>query len=547
MIDCYKDIRMVSTDVLVVGSGLAGVMAAIWAAENGVKVMITSETRIFSGSSFSGSMGWLGLLGPENKEDEDDFAQQILRLSRGMAYPELTHTVVRNVLSEVENLRSFGLNVTKKEAKGEKEFISCFDTKIRSFHLIPIEDAYNALSKKLASTAVEQCPNTEIIKLIKNGDAICGAVAVDERGPIQINCKSVILASGGMVHLFKYNFGNSNPAVLGQYLALEAGAALTNIEYMQMMCGIIEPLEKQFFFERAIRFCEFYDPLTNERLLCSNDRNWDEALAIRSTHGPFSSELESKYVDIALYAAHKKNKKGVLSKYKEEIKNHKSDFLDTHFKLLKKEGIGIDDPIIIGSYYHASNGGIKINACANTGIKGLFACGEATGGMHGADRIGGTSFSNCIVFGSIAGREAAKYSKHADTKICDTFIMPPIYQNVKHYINTIQEITFDSMLICRNETDLKKALSEFSRIDAELKVSANSFVKEANVDDLRASVQLKSILQIARAVAEAELLRKESRGSHYREDYPEHDDSLAKRILVSQKPDAEELIIKFES
>ena len=217
--DLYN-IRSFDTDVLVVGCGLAGTMAAIRAAENGVKVMITSETHLFSGSSFSKHMGWLGLLGPENEEDEDDFAQQIVKISRGMAYPELTKIVVKNVLSEVNNLRNFGLNLTKTEQKEEKEFISCFDKKIRSFHIIPREDTRAALSKKLESMDVKHCPNTEILKILKNGDTVCGAIAADKEGLLKINCKSVILASGGMAHIFRYNFGNDNPAVLGQYLAI---------------------------------------------------------------------------------------------------------------------------------------------------------------------------------------------------------------------------------------------------------------------------------------------------------------------------------------
>jgi L-aspartate oxidase len=437
-----------------------------------------------------------------------------------------------------------GLTVTRFES----EFISCFDKKNRNFHLLIKQSNKEMLNKILNAMAIERYANTEIIKILRKEDMVCGAIAIDDKGLLKIGCKSIILASGGMPHLFKYQFGNDNPAVLGQFLALEAGATLTNIEFIQMLFGFMEPCPKTFFSDRTLKYCDFYDPFTNEKILYDNESTWNESLQMRSTHGPFSSELLSKYVDITVYTTQKKNKKGVLSKYKEEIKSNKWELLETHFELLKKEkGINRDDPIILGCYYHASNGGIKIDKYANTGIKGLFGCGEVTTGMHGADRIGGTSIANCIVFGSIAGREAAKYSKSVNINNCENYTLPLIYKNSKDYIDKIQDVTFDTMMICRNEKGLETALLQFKKIETEINNTAQSFSKETSAEALRVSVQLKSILHVARAMAEVQLLRRESRGAHYREDYPEHNAGLSKNILVSLKPDSYDLNVGLES
>jgi L-aspartate oxidase len=535
------------TDILVIGGGFAGTIAAINAAENGAKVTIVSEYEIFSGSSFSKHVWGSGIVGPADNGDEENFCEQILKVSQMMAYPEMVNNLVKNILPEVQNLIKTGLNIEQPKNKKEHEYISCFDIKNRSHFIFLKHDVKEILRQKIKELEINSLNRTEVISLLKNEDRVNGAIAIDEKGLLKIVCKCIILASGGICHLFKNQFGNEEPAVLGQYMALKAGAMLTNIEFMQMICGFIEPQPKTFFNERTFKYCTFYDPITKEKMMNDSGMNWSKALEIRSTHGPFSSELYSKYVDIEIYKTQRENKMGVLYRLNEEIKAHPSQFMDNYFKWLKNEkGLTVDDPVIIGSYYHASNGGIKINTKAETGVKGLYACGEVTTGMHGADRIGGMSMANCLVYGSIAGREAARYINTVILNDPDDSFERVIINNARQYISKIHDITFDSMLICRSETSLNFALTALNKIEADIYLNTDKYVDENDIDDLRLSYQLKSILFITKAEAIVMLLRKESRGSHFREDYPEHKKELERKILVKMDENSNEINVVME-
>ena len=113
-------------------------------------------------------------------------------------------------------------------------------------------------------------------------------------------------------------------------------------------------------------------------------------------------------MDLALFRAFLEDERGVEVTYSDALRKAPPEFINTYFDWLREaKGLTMDDPIHIGVFAHAANGGVRIDPEAFTGVPGLFACGEVTGGMHGADRIGGLSTANGLVFGGKAGRSAA--------------------------------------------------------------------------------------------------------------------------------------------
>lgn len=539
-----RGVSSIKTDVLVIGSGLAGVVSAACAAECGADVTIVSEGNIFSGSSFGRGNWSLALNGPVDESDIDNFVEQILTVGRGMAKKELAETVMANVMRTATELKRFGIEYIKPENNKTKEYIPCFDRKERNWNWLKKSEMIQKYSEAFDLLSVHQLDGMEIIHIDVNNNTIQGAYGIKDDTLYYIYTSAIIIASGGLSALFKYNYGNDSTAVMGQYLAINAGATLTNLEFIQLMPGFIWPAPKTLYNERAYKFSVFYDPITKEQIRSGTSEEWKEALEIRSTHGPFTSEYASRIVDIAIYKAQIRNGKGVNLHYIDAFKEYDSPFMKGFFAWLENDyGITKDQDILLGCYYHASNGGILINQKAETGVRGLYACGEATSGMHGADRIGGTSTSNCVTFGTIAGRNAADYARisyfpgEPRRKEINLFAVP----EAPKMISELQDIAFSSMMVCRSEAGLSSALNRISLLESQFNSEKRDFedVSAIPAQSFKSTKELESMLFVSKILAKAMSLRKESRGAHYREDYPTHDEHLNYNIIeyiASGKP-----------
>ena len=163
-----------------------------------------------------------------------------------------------------------------------------------------------------------------------------------------------------------------------QAIALAHGASLTNIEFMQMMPGFIEPKRNLVFNEKTWRYVHVDQPVDIA------DDKLDDLLEQRSGYGPFTSRLASRAIDLAIDQA---GVEGLALHYdfpREDV----PEFVQTFATWLQDEhGIAPADEMRVAMYTHAANGGIKIDKTAYTGVEGLYACGEATGGMHGATAL----------------------------------------------------------------------------------------------------------------------------------------------------------------
>lgn len=544
--------KQIRTDVLVVGAGFAGAIAAIRAAEAGARVSIASEDAVFSGSSFCKGAWGFGLMGPENPADAENFARRIEYVGMGMTDHALVDYLAHHILGEVEDLGRLGLRMAEPKNKAtEREYIPCFDNKVRSWFLFFKRQVRDALAEQFARLGIQQLPDTEIVRLCRDGEAIAGAAAVHHGRLVHISCGSVILASGGLAPMFRCRCGNDGISVMGQALALDAGAALANLEFIQMIPGFIRPHFRTLCNERAFRFSKFFDYDTGEPLMQPGGGiDWARALDERSTHGPFSTRLYSRHVDIRLFEAFRRSGQGVRMRYDDAIKSHPSEFSDYYFRWLREEkGLGFDDEIIVGNFYHAANGGICIDAASSAGLPGLYACGEATTGMHGADRIGGMSLANGLVFGSVAGREAASFSAQAGRG--GSFCQLPDFavEDAGKEMERILDLSFRHMMLVRNEQGLSETLRELWGIMDRVRAHRRPFrpqLGEMVPESYRDTLRLLSMVTAARAAAGAMLLRRESRGAHYRSDYPETREELGQRIVVRRGKDGEPAV-SFEA
>ena len=506
---------MESTDVLVIGSGIAGLCAAIEAARAGATVTVASAGKTMSGSSFFPGTWGLGLIGPVDAKDEQDLIDTIQTVGGGVADPELVQTFVHGIPQAIQWLeQNLGVELQRPqsaESAQQKQFIPCFDHKTRMWRGLtrkPLEDACTA---QIESLGIRLLPRHELIDLVEDSNgSIIGAVLFDHASerlrPIAAN--ATIIAAGGTGGLFERSLTSADVLSSSQAIALAHGASLTNIEFMQMMPGFIEPKRNLVFNEKTWRYVKFDQPVDIA------DDKLNNLLEQRSGYGPFTSRLDSRAIDLAIDQA---GAEGLALHY-DFPSDDVPEFVQTFATWLQDEhGIAPTDEMRVAMYAHAANGGIKIDKTAYTGVKGLYACGEATGGMHGADRIGGLSSANGIVFGRIAGATAAQAALDAPETPLKTDIALPQHgiakADAEHLTRSLKHTMSTHCMINRTEAGLSEALEELEGLKTE---ATTLSMQNAQDSEIAAFARLQSQIQLAREMVKAMRNRTESLGSHYR-------------------------------
>lgn len=508
---------MESTDVLVIGSGIAGLCAAIEAARAGATVTVASAGKTMSGSSFFPGTWGLGLIGPIDAKDEQDLIDTIQAIGGGVADPELVQTFVHGIPQAIQWLEEdLGVELQRPqsaESAQQKQFIPCFDHKTRMWRGLTRKPLEDALTAQIESLGIRLLPRHELIDLIEGAnDRISGAVLYNRTSErlVSIAAKATVIAAGGTGGLFERSLTSTDVLSSSQAIALAHSASLTNIEFMQMMPGFIEPKRNLVFNEKTWRYVKFDQPVD-----IADDKLGD-LLEQRSGYGPFTSRLDSRAIDLAIDRA---GAEGLALHYdfpREDV----PEFVQTFATWLQDEhGIAPTDEMRVAMYAHAANGGIKIDKTAYTGVKGLFACGEATGGMHGADRIGGLSSANGIVFGRIAGASAARAAQDAPETPLKTDIALPqrgiTATDAERLTRTLKHTMSTHCMINRTEAGLSIASQELEDLKSEPSALSTA---DAQDSEIAALARLQSQIRLATEMVKAMRKRTESLGSHYRAD-----------------------------
>lgn len=506
---------MESTDVLVIGSGIAGLCAGIEAAHAGATVTVASAGKTMSGSSFFPGTWGLGLIGPVDAEDEQDLIETIQAVGGGVADPELVQTFVHGIPQAIHWLEEdLGVELQRPqsaESAQQKQFIPCFDHKTRMWRGLTRKPLEDALTTRIETLGIRLLPRHEFIDLVEDTNGrITGTVLYDltKDRIVPFAAKATIIAAGGTGGLFERSLTSADVLSSSQAIALAHGASLTNIEFMQMMPGFIEPKQNLVFNEKTWRYVHVDQPVDIA------DGKLNDLLEQRSGYGPFTSRLASRAIDLVIDQA---GAEGLALHYdfpREDI----PEFVQTFATWLQDEhGIAPTDEMRVAMYAHAANGGIKIDKTAYTGVEGLYACGEATGGMHGADRIGGLSSANGIVFGRIAGASAAQAAQNAPEVAPKADIALPQYgiatTDAERLTRSLKHTMSTYCMINRTEVGLSKALQELENIQDD----ATALNKpHANDSEIAALARIQSQIQLAQEMVKAMRKRTESLGSHYR-------------------------------
>ena len=570
-------------DVLVIGSGIAGVTAALEAARVGARVCLACQGPLFSGSSFYPGTWGLGLVGPRDADDEEDLARTIGAVGQGVADPALVAALVAGIRPAIAWLEELGVALKRPssaQSAAEAAFIPCFDHTTRLWRGITRESMIDVCRREIARCGIDVHDGWELIDLLTEDAAgastptdalprlrvepVCAEPAGTDpqlgapctgtrrsasrvRGGIfhdraahrlvALPARATVIATGGTSGLFARRLTAADVTGSAGGIALLHGCALTNIEFMQMMPGLIAPKRGLVFNEKSFRFART-DPALPA-----------ETLAERSAYGPFTARLASRAVDLAIA---REGAQGMRVRYRFP-REGVPEFVRTFCAWLADEqGIQPTDELRIALYAHASNGGIRIDADGRTGTPGLFAAGEATGGMHGADRIGGLSSANGLVFGRRAGRTAAAEAQ-APGGVCrdNADMASETAQRLARVClsapesaamtTELREAMQAHAMLPRTAEGLSEGLATMARLAerASGRVqsgapadAADNRLAGAAADDICRGARLRAQLLLARAMLTAMYERPESRGAHYRADAPAPDPRYARACIV---------------
>jgi succinate dehydrogenase / fumarate reductase flavoprotein subunit len=568
-----------SCDILIIGGGSAGLRAAIEAHDAGAHVLIISKSKKGDPHTVLARGGINAALGTMDPEDNwMVHAADTLKEGEFLADYERVEVLCRNAPDAVNELVKWGARF-HREADGRltQRFFGAHTYRRTVFYEDWTgEEIIRVLMDQVSQRKIEIIDNVYITKLLKSDDLnedgsageetewdqVKGALGINiEKREIMIfECKSLILAAGGYTRVYSISssriFENYGEGVA---LAYEAGADLVDMEMVQFHpTGMVWPEKASgtlateairgeggiLLNSRGERFMKKYYPERME--LGPRDivarANYNEIVSGRGTeHG-------GVWLDITHLP-------------KEKI----LDRLPTMYEQFKKfDGIDISkEKMEVGPTAHYSMGGVVVDEKCRTKIGGLFAVGEVISQIHGANRLGGNSLLDTVVFGKIAGSEAAKLIKGVREKR-KTGEPPPLRLNVNNqkgfedaifvvkepvkFRNEIQELMNLNAGIIREETKLKNGLKRILKLKKEF-YSKDNILREFKIDDDDAenivlTWQIKSSLVVCEAIIRSALMRQESRGAHYRSDFPKLDEEKWKVNIYCRKAGREMILFK---
>jgi succinate dehydrogenase / fumarate reductase flavoprotein subunit len=537
--------RRMATSVLVVGTGAAGLRAAIELAERGVQVFCVGKRRRDDAHTVLASGGINAALGTIDPEDSwEQHAADTLREGYWLSDPASVELLAREAPRAIDDLVRWGARLAREEdGRLTQRFFgahryrrTCFagDYTGREIQRVLVERAL--------AVGVELRDDVYLTRLLVHDGRVFGAYGFDvENGSRQlIFADGVVLAAGGHTRIWRRSSSrrdeNTGDAMR---LAAEAGCRLQDMELVQFHpTGMVYPEESAgTLVTEAVRgeggilrnalgerFMERYDP---ERLeLSTRDRvalaNYTEIAEGRGTErGGVLLDISHLDRDVIL----------------ERLPRMYRQFLDLAMLDITRA------PMEVAPTAHYSMGGVRVDPEAHaTDVAGLYAVGECAAGVHGANRLGGNSLAECLVFGRIVAEHAARWSHDLDVQVRDRAAIDEARDEVdellarrgEEFARPLQRALRDLMSehcgVVRTEDGLRDGLARLREL-AERTAALEVRPDIAGYADLAHAFDLHGSLLAARATLECALERRETRGAHNRADFPDQDRELRVNLV----------------
>ena len=497
------------TDFVVIGAGVAGLRAAIELANAG-RVLVLAKQEAFGALSAQGGVA-------TTLSDEDEVIlhlQDTLIAGDGLCLPPAVKTLVEEGPERIEELIAWGRQLDRPKTK------LVFETEASYSHSHVLRapgDSTGGETLRALHAKVHSCKNISVLEfefsteLLTEGERVTGVSLISEKGlPEDIACSAVLLATGGMGQIYRNTTNPETATGDGVAMALRAGAEISDMEFIQFYPTVLymkkaprlllsEALRSDGGYLRNIemdRFMGKYHPLAEQ---APNDvvaRAIMHEMEVSRTKDPFV------YLDMTHLNAARVQKR----------------FPRIHAVCMKHNIDITEDVIPVRPAAHFAVGGVRTDLVGKTSLAGLYAAGEvAATGVHGANRLASNALLEGLVFGARTGRAMRDELKHARKSASGQKKAAsqngPVDAGIEELIGQIQDIMWKDAGIVRTRVGMQEAIRVLEGVAARVAHPRTRRAHEA------ANLHLASML-----VARSALAREESRGSHYRIDYPGHDD-----------------------
>jgi fumarate reductase (CoM/CoB) subunit A len=519
--------RTLETDVLIIGSGLAGLRAAIEAAKQGVNTTVISK-----GVGSNTALGGGGFNLATSEFGVEDHIRATLSSGKNLNDRELVRELAVKGAKEAEFLRGIGVDLISQQY-GLFVDRRSFPSKMLGGRII-VRKLIEEASKY---DQIQFISHFFVYKILLVDNQVTGVVGFNKDGhSCLISSKATILATGGGGGIYERNDNHKRILGDGYALAMEIGLPLFDMEFVQFVpFAVAEPRLPQILI---------YPPYPKEaKLLDAHGNDFLKKYKINMD----LNELILRSRDEISCLVYKESERGKVFMDFTNVPNDKWEHYPLN--LFPKQRFNFrEKPFQIAPVTHFFMGGIKIRPSGETDRKGFFAAGEVTAGVHGANRMGGNAFTECLVFGANSGLSASKYSKNITLKrpsFTEECLKPliqgegssDIRSEILKLLKSIREIAWRYAGPVRNGIAMKEALSLLERLKNDLED-----LKVRNTTELISKKEVENSLLVMKAILVSSLAREESRGAFQREDYPQEDGSkFPKRISIKMSDKAKDL------
>lgn len=512
--------KIIKTDILIIGAGIGGLTAACHATEAGLRTSLICKGKIAGGASFFPLKATLGIQVTKDHHDITLFKQDVMRVAMEMNDPALVDIYISESAEAIASLHNIGFSPWLRKDNRP----ACFARYARDIYLI--NDWAGARKKCRALLAEKKLlqihENSYVVKIITENNQVQGTIIYQDNQFIYIQCAAIVLASGGVAGLYQHNLYPSDVIGSGHSLALDAGASMVNMEFIQFIPGITTPKYKTLFGEHTLKYCHsLYDAAGNDVFFQLSTKEKIRLFSERSNYAPFSCDFDSYLFDTTLQTyINQGQTDGLQIRFNDELYQDSGEFYIVYLNWLKQT-VGIDlltDVVKISPFAHSCNGGIKIDTDAQSQVIGLFAVGEVASAVEGANRLGGNSVGGALVFSRRAINKAKQYcGREGNLNLAqvqyyfDDFI-GSFKQSSKYTEEYCLQQTRSLMMkyagIVRHQAGLEQAIAKIDDM-------------VTHYNPLISSFDLYYALRTAKLLLVAMHYRKESRGAHYRSDFPQ--------------------------
>ena len=540
-----NDVDPIKTDVLIVGAGAAGLRAAIELAREGVDVLVLGKRRHGDAHTVWAAGGINASLGNLDPDDRWEIhAADTIGEGHFVNDPRAVEILAREAPERILELRDWGcpFSLTEDGELNQRYFgaqsfrRTCFAGDRTG------EAIMGTLVDKAKEVGVRYREDVYVTKLLKSGGRVNGAAGFDMRSGRRLlfGARAVVLAAGGYTSI--YRRGSSRPDENNgdaMALAYEVGAVLKDMEFVQFHpTGMIEPEEMD-------------GRLVTEAVRGEGGRLYNsEGERFMERHSPDHMELDAR--DVVARANYREIRDGrgtpdgaVLLDISHRDAGYIKDRLPNMYEQFMEQGVDITkEPMKVSPTAHYGMGGIEVNPRTGaTAVEGLFAVGESAAGVHGANRLGGNSLAETVVFGKILGEHLAGALDDLPPAPLDREAAREHFAALgalesgtgeadpQELIDELRELVWDQAGIVRTGDGLREGIAKLRGLRER---AGGLAIPDASPSrQFEHALNLRAMLTAAESVMRGALAREESRGAHHREDFPEEADGWRKNILCA--------------